>query len=196
MIIVILIISIVIILILYKFYKNGFNDDTVEEYYNGRVYRVRKSDPVTQLNTAKKLDDLRNKLSKLVLYCYENKIPTENDASRMYSRFKNINFNETWTGDSSAAYVINKDEELRICLNEEKKNDTIFVLLHELAHVMSKSYGHNQEFKNNMDFLVKEAVKLGIYFPVDYTKSPVDYCGVKISSTPCHNNQCLLGSAV
>ena len=173
--------------------KNKFTDDTVEETYNGNIYRVRQADPSTQAGTAKKLDYLREKLQILVDYCYKHKLPTENDASRMHSRFKNTQISETATGETSAAYVVNKGQELRVCLKDENENDTMFVLLHELAHIMSQSYGHNDEFKKNMDFLVKEAVKLNIYKPTDYTKFPLNYCGVTISSTPCHNNKCLFG---
>lgn len=191
---ILLLIIIILILIIYL-NKNKFSDDTVEEYYNSNRYKVRKGTKVVQVEKAKKLDNLKNKLQKLVNYCKDSNLPTKIDADRMYSRFKNIQFNETASNDSSAAYVVNKDEELRICLNGNE-NDTMFVLLHELAHIMSKSYGHNTEFKNNMDFLVKQAVKLQIYTPVDYTKSPINYCGVKISTTPCHNNQCLIGTHV
>ena len=190
---ILLLLLIIMIFFLLCLNKNKFTDDTVEETYKGNIYKVRKADPSTQAGTAKKLDYLREKLQILVDYCYKHELPTENDASRMHSRFKNTQISETATGETSAAYVVNKGQELRVCLNDENENDTMFVLLHELAHIMSKSYGHNDEFKKNMDFLVKEAVKLNIYKPTDYTKSPINYCGVTISSTPCHNNKCLFG---
>jgi len=188
-----LLLLLIVIFFLLYLNKNKFTDDTVEETYNGNIYRVRKSDSSKQLSVAKKLDYLRYKLQTLVNYCYKNNLPTDSVAYRLYSRFKNTQISETATNETSAAYVVNKGQELRVCLNDENENDTMFVLLHELAHIMSKSYGHNDEFKKNMDFLVKEAVKLNIYKPTDYTKSPINYCGVTISSTPCHNNKCLYG---
>ena len=190
---IVILILIIIILLLLCLNKNKFIDDTVEESYNGVVYRVRRGTPSEQLETVKKLDYLRSQLQILVDYCYKNKLPTEKDAERMKSRFLHTQISETSSHETSAAYVVNKGEELRLCLNDENKNDTMFVLLHELAHIMSKSYGHNEEFKKNMDFLVKEAVKLDIYKPVDYTRDPINYCGINISSTPCHNNRCLFG---
>lgn len=190
---ILLLILIIIIFSLLYLNKNKFTDDTVEESYNGVIYRVRKGDATKQINTAKKLDYLRSQLQILIDYCHKNNLPTKEDASRMYSRFKRTQISETASSESSAAYVVNKGEELRVCINNENENDTMFVLLHELAHIMSKSYGHNDEFKKNMDFLVKEAVKLNIYKPTDYTKNPINYCGVNISSTPCHSNKCLFG---
>jgi len=193
---ILLLILIIIIFSLLCLNKNKFTDDTVEESYNGVIYRVRKGDAAIQINTAKKLDYLRSQLQILIDYCYKNNLPTEDDASRMYSRFKRTQISETSSSESSAAYVVNKGEELRVCINNEKENDTMFVLLHELAHIMSKSYGHNDEFKKNMNFLVKEAVKLNLYKPTDYTKNPINYCGVNISSTPCHSNKCLFGQKI
>ena len=63
---ILLLLLIIIIFFLLCLNKNKFTDDTVEENYNGSVYRVRKSDSSTQLNTAKKLDYLRKKLQTLV----------------------------------------------------------------------------------------------------------------------------------
>ena len=173
---------------------NIFNDDTISQWYNGVSYKVRKSNKSIQINTAKKLEYFKNELQKVVDYCKNNNLPTQEDANRMFERFKSTKFNETPTKDSSAAYVVNKGQELRVCLKGEDDNDIMFVLLHELAHIMSKSYGHNEEFKNNMDFLVKLAAELGIYKPVDYSKTPINYCGTKITNTPCTNNQCYFGT--
>ena len=188
---ILLLIIITTFLIILNFSK--ITDDTISQSYNGKNYKVRKSTPVSQMNTAQKLERFKNDLGKLVDYCYQKQIPNIEDSERLYNRFQKTQIHETSSSDTSAAYVVNKGEELRVCLNGNE-NDTMFVLLHELAHIMSESYGHNEEFKQNMDFLVKEAVKVGIYHPVDYTKTPIDYCGVNISNTPCHNNKCLIGS--
>ena len=39
----------------------------------------------------------------------------------------------------------------------------MFVAIHELAHIMSKTYGHNDEFRENFIFLLDNASKCGIY---------------------------------
>lgn len=188
-------ISIIIILLILSNFKNAwFIDDTQEVKYKNEYFRVVGNSDSKRMKKAETLYNLKLKLKKLENYCTENNFPTSEDAERFSQRFKNIKFNETATNDPSAAYVVNKSQELRICLNSDDLNDTMFVLLHECAHIMSKSYGHNDEFKRNMDRLVKLAVKLGIYKPVDYSKQPIKYCGVNISNTPCSNNKCLVGS--
>ena len=52
------------------------------------------------------------------------------------------------------------------------ENTLAFVAIHELGHVMTESVGHTKEFWQNFKFLLKDAVKLGIYKPVDYKKNP------------------------
>jgi hypothetical protein len=63
-------------------------------------------------------------------------------------------------------------------------NTLTFVALHELSHIMTESIGHKQEFWTNFKFMLKHAVKEGIYEPIDYSKSPEDYCGLMIDDNP------------
>ena len=60
----------------------------------------------------------------------------------------------------------------------------MFVAIHELAHLMSKSIGHTTEFWDNMRFLLEKGIEIGIYNHIDYSKKPEDYCGIKITDTP------------
>ena len=46
----------------------------------------------------------------------------------------------------------------------------MFVAIHELAHVMTKSVGHTEEFWTNMKFLLKIAIKEGIYKKQNFNK--------------------------
>ena len=39
-------------------------------------------------------------------------------------------------------------------------------------------------FENNFRFLLKEAVNIEIYNPVDYSKHPQQYCGMEITDNP------------
>ena len=97
---------------------------------------------------------------------------------------------ENIPGSMYVAYSVNKGEELSICIREKDtekfldSNTVLFVAIHELAHIMSESTGHTEEFWDNMKYLLEEASKQGIYNPVDYSKNPTDYCGTEINSTP------------
>jgi hypothetical protein len=92
---------------------------------------------------------------------------------------------------SSTSFTINKGEEVQLCLrekNEEKIlhdiNTMMFVLLHEMAHIMSITIGHNKEFKDNFQFLLNIATKINLYKKINYQLNPQSYCGIKINSTP------------
>ena len=66
----------------------------------------------------------------------------------------------------------------------------MFVILHELGHVASISYGHEEEFKNNFSYITHLASSLGIYKPEDFSSNPKTYCGTKINTSPCSGGTC------
>ena len=61
---------------------------------------------------------------------------------------------------------------------------TLFVVLHELAHIMSKSVGHNDEFWKNFKYLLKHSIKINIYNYENFNDNPKYYCGINITDTP------------
>ena len=63
-------------------------------------------------------------------------------------------------------------------------NTILFVVIHELAHVMTISTGHTEEFWANMKFLLEQAEDINIYVPVDYSQNNTEYCGMMITSSP------------
>lgn len=97
----------------------------------------------------------------------------------------------------SIAYSVNKGERIHICLTDPNtgkmitdKNTMYFVLLHELAHVMTKEYSHNERFWNNFRFLLRFSIKKGMYRYVNYKESSVTFCGKNINHNPCKNKDC------
>lgn len=145
---------------------------------------------------AKRLSELARKADKLVNYMVEKNIPTPEIAKRLGARWANIRNNpqglrETAFGETSAAYTVNKSEQIRICIRDPKakevfedSNTAMLVLLHELAHIMSQTYGHNVEFKKNFAYITKVAVDLGLYNYVDYMQNPTSYCSTDITHSP------------
>jgi len=186
---------ILILIILTVFYFILFNDSRIEwEAYNGKKYKIKNDNK--QLNQTKadflaKIDDKARKITK---YMYDNNLPTKEIASRTYNRFTKSRIGETPLGEKSgAAFTINKGDIYICCITKGKlndENDTFFVCLHELAHIMSNSYGHGEEFKTNFNFIVKLAVKLGLWKDPKYEEKPVDYCGVEVTTSPCSNGTC------
>ena len=185
-----LFLTILIILVIYFLY---FNDSRIEwEAYNGKKYKIKNDSKEINQQKADLLAKLEIEILKLMDHMVENKLPTEEIAKRLRSRYDGIG--ETPQGEKSgAAYTINKGHIYCCLITKGKLNnlmDCIFVLLHELAHLMSNSYGHGPEFKQNFNFIVKLAVKLGIWKDPKYENRSVDYCGVKVTNSPCTGDQC------
>jgi len=67
------------------------------------------------------------------------------------------------------------------------ENTIMYVILHELAHMVNTEWGHEKDFWDKFQFLLNEAVSIGIYTPIDYSKKPVKYCGLDIKYSPLYN---------
>lgn len=183
--------SILIILVVYNVLTH---DSRVEIEAFSKKYKVRPGSPEIMKNKAEFLKKINDTSHILVEKMYQDKYPNNDISERLYNRFKNTIINETPPNDSGAAYTINKGP-INICI--EKKNgdfhdlnDAQFVILHELAHVMSNSYGHGKEFQENFDYIVKYAVKYNFWQDKNYENNSTDYCGVEITSSPCDNSEC------
>ena len=63
-------------------------------------------------------------------------------------------------------------------------NTMMFVAIHELAHLMTAEIGHTPTFWNNMKYLLKKGIEIGVYKKQDFRNNPVTYCGTKITNSP------------
>jgi hypothetical protein len=190
MIIILLIVGAISIALLVTRYKDNTENITAVD---GKNYKVR-TDGLSD-ESANRLATLVGKVNGIIKYMIDNDLPTPEIAHRLQYRWRKCEVRETASGEDSAAYTVNKGEEMRVCLKNDKgefenENTMMFVVLHELGHMMSVSYGHNDEFKDNFQAITEIASKLGYYTPEDFGSNPVNYCGTTITSTPCDWGHC------
>jgi len=121
----------------------------------------------------------------------EKKLPNDKRIKRLVHGFNRVKIEEAPNEDDSTSYTINKGDLMALCIREKKTdhpfhdyNTLLFVIIHEMSHIMSISEGHNSEFIENFRFLLKEATNLGYYTPVNYRESPIEYCGMKVTNNP------------
>lgn len=104
--------------------------------------------------------------------------------------------NDPGPGEETS-FVTNKGEQFGICLREKvgsarKKIHDInilkFVMLHELSHLGTLTYGHNIEFWSSFKFVLIQAAESGLYNPVDYSKEEINYCGLDVQFNPYFSN--------
>lgn len=83
--------------------------------------------------------------------------------------------------EGNSSFTENK-EIITLCLKNPDTgkyydmNTLMYVSIHELAHVLTKSQGHTDEFKSKFAIILKQAAKLGFYDP--RKPIPQTYCGV------------------
>ena len=174
----------------FKMYKDSdsFNLRCVISKVDGNTYCVRERSKLEL--AADLLAEATSNMKKLVKYVGANH--ASNPAvKRLVENFNPDKISETLPTSEHTAYSENKGEKMAFCLNEDKQGTRLidlstltFVAIHELAHLMTESIGHKDEFWDNFKFLLKNAKESGVYEPVDYSKSPVQYCGTRIDENP------------
>ena len=182
-----LLVGVVVMGILFNFFNKNWNLTTVTSTKDGRKYKVRKLPD--KLDAANKLAHISAELTRLVEHVYTND-KDKDGVQQLKDKFNSRNITENTPGGQYTAYSVNKGEELSICLRNVSDNIFIndnlifFVSIHEMAHVMTDEVGHTTKFWDNMRYLLEQSEQLGFYIPEDYSKTPQNYCGQEINSTP------------
>ena len=109
-----------------------------------------------------------------------------------------------WTGTISEipqsdtiAYALDK-KDLFMCIRDgaggiQQLDDLLFVLLHELSHIMNVTYGHDASFWKQFKRTLEMANKLGFLPYKNYDDYSVQVCGKTINANPAScvfNGQC------
>jgi hypothetical protein len=166
-----------------KIYKKG-DIVSIRSKVDGKIYIVRKLPDAKQ--AADKLATINDKVLKLISSVDTSKKGTED----LIDNYNPNALSETLPGSKYTSYSVNKGEKISICIRKESDNSFIddntvlFVVIHELAHVMTHEVGHTPLFWDNMKYLLEVGEKIGIYNPVNYQEQPEDYCGMEINTTP------------
>jgi hypothetical protein len=173
------------------FESDAFNLKCIVSDVDGNKYCVRERAKL-QL-AADLLANTTQKLRKLVAYLGKT-FPQRANCKRLVDNFDPQTVKEILPTSEYTAYSENKGEKLAFCTTTTKKGDKLidpntlmYVAIHELAHIATKSIGHTQEFWQNFKFLLQNAVKIKIYNPVNYKKKNKNYCGMKITDNPLYD---------
>jgi len=148
-----------------------------------------------------KLQDAADMLAKITVKCKElveymgNKYPDQANVQRLVAGYNPQKVMETLPTSEYTAYSENKGEKIAFCLNRTRKGEDnmidehtlMFVAIHELSHVATKSIGHKTEFWDNFKFLLENASEAGIHVPQDYKSEPTEYCGMNIKDNPYYD---------
>ena len=163
----------------------------VKSDVDGKVYLVRNL-PDSK-DAANLLATVKLKCVKLVGYLSE-KYQNNPAIDRLILKYNPDNITESGKNSKYTSYSVNKGEKIVFCIRSRDGNEKlvnintlIFVALHELSHIMTKSIGHTDEFWDNFKFLLREAISIKVYKYQDFRRKPVKYCGTEITDTPLND---------
>jgi hypothetical protein len=186
------IISMLFIIIFVLYLSQKKNVVKVESDYDGNKYYV--YDDNMKLESAKLLSQVVERMFRLKDILYKTK--ADYPEYEKYVDQLNRNFDKQRTkiyenGPDSdlTSYSINKGEEMAVCLRSKKNgqlhqiNLLMYVTIHEMAHIACPETGHTQLFKDIFAHFIRVAISNNIYSNENYAANPVEYCGMKLSSS-------------
>jgi hypothetical protein len=145
---------------------------------------------------AERIAKVKQNIQKIVSLYKQDEYVSDKPTQLLVQRYRPDSILENSVTSKDTSYSENKGEKIVICLRDKNDppaypfvdmNTVMFVVLHEMAHLMTaelSSGKHTPEFWANFRRLLEDASRIGIYTPVNYSKSPVDYCGMKITDSP------------
>jgi len=191
-----LLIIILAIIILYFFYYSEYN---YKKICNFNIHRT------SNIDSAKTLKEVNKRIEILKAYlatkyscstCTSDVIDTirqynmDERIKQLYKNYNKKNIYEISPNNlmGSTSFTKNKTK-LTLCLRSKEGkihdiNTVMFVVIHEVAHMMNDQFGHELRFWQLFQVLLKDSVECGIYIPVDYKLHPVKYCGLSIDQSP------------
>jgi hypothetical protein len=179
----------------------SLNNDKVTSNVDNMTYKVLMymKNPREAADLLAKINKTNLALIKYILTKYDNDKTNRSYvlAQRLAARYMPDRLRENDPKSTSdTSFTEDKGKVLAMCLREkvdgtqnfEDYNVLVFVSVHELAHIASIGYGHETEFWSNFKVLLNEAVSSGLYDPIDYSKKPINYCGLDVTYSPLYDN--------
>ncbi len=164
---------------------NGFDNKydffgNHEKFANYLLYQIHDNITILINHLNKKYKNLDNKRIREGMFRLSNSY----HINKLVENIPTIFSDDT-------SYTVNKGETIAICLRHKNAKNKFhdmnlitFVTVHELAHVFSISYGHDDEFWENFKFLLSEAIECKIYNNINYIEKPIEYCGMIVKYNP------------
>lgn len=167
------------------------NMELVKSDIDNREYLVMNLDDKQQASNM--LGKIVKNVETLILYLNNNKQSNPKYTKNieiLTQKMQNAYIAEGANDGIYTSYSVNKGEQLIFCIRSRKTKNKIhdlnlmmYVVLHEMAHVASPTWGHDSEFKHIFAFLAQTAIQLKLYEKIDFQNNPVEYCGLTINSS-------------
>lgn len=190
-IIIVIFILIICLIVFFKFNKK--NVTYIKSDIDNEPYLVR--DVADKQRAANMLAKIKQNIMVVVDYLYKNKDNYKDYIKyidQLHKRIQGVIIMESTEDDQYTSYSVNKGEQLIFCLRSRSLGSTgklhdmnllMYVCLHEISHISSPTYGHDDQFKKVFAFLAKIGIELGLYKKIDFGKKSETYCGLEITDS-------------
>lgn len=183
----IVIIFVIVVIFLFYIQKKYLEVEYVISTIDNNRYLVQNKE--NKKEAADMLARLNKKIKKLLKHVKKHN-PDNADIQRLLDNYNVDSISEGTEDSNYTSYSVNKGEKLVFCVRQRDGSDDfvdenvlMYVATHELGHLMTKDIGHTENFWKNFKYLLKEAVKIKVYDKVDFSDSPMEYCGINIKSS-------------
>jgi hypothetical protein len=181
--------------LLYQYVNGGpGNLVSIKSEKDGQKYLVQ--DLPNKKEAAEMLATIKGNMDKIAAFYGQEEFVSDPTAKNLVDRYNPRSIMENSMTSPDTSYSENKGEKIVICLRDKTNppgyplielNTVMFVVLHEMAHLMTTELStgkHTPEFWANFRRLLQDASQIGVYNPINYSRSPVPYCGMEITDSP------------
>lgn len=175
-----------IIIFLCYYYVNNYGMVSQKSALNNKVYIVRNMHD--SQHAADILANIELNYIKLIDYLKTNNQDQKKYVDRLINKISRLNISEKPEYYYGTSYSLEKGKSIVFCIRDinDKLHDMnviMYVALHELSHIACPEYGHDELFREIFYFITKSAIEIGLYHPINFSISPVNYCGLTITSS-------------
>lgn len=195
-----IVLAVVLFLLFVYVYKAKDESVWVTSTLDGQRYLMRRGagkNPEYLIESANVLAEINRRTESLINHLERN--PQSHTAQRHVISQLRKNYSPSILSEAAndtryTTFTVDK-KDMHICLRTRDQDERLYninllmyVVLHELAHLCNYDpsgtpiQGHGQEFRSVFKLLVTEAIRIGAYEYVDYTKRPEEYCGIVVTT--------------
>uniref|UniRef100_A0A6C0DZY7 WLM domain-containing protein n=1 Tax=viral metagenome TaxID=1070528 RepID=A0A6C0DZY7_9ZZZZ len=193
-----LLLFIIVCFVLFILYYEYTNYDMVNviSVIDKKKYSVRnREDKNKASNMLAKINENIKKLTFYLMSNIDKFKEYEPYIIQLNNNIESVIISETPFNSNYTSYTVNKGDKILFCLRNKvsskllDKNNLhdinliMYVALHEISHVACPEYNHTPLFNKIFKFFCLEAINIGIYNKIDYSKNPANYCGMTVDNS-------------
>ena len=172
---------IILFILFLHFYTYSYN--LLKTYHNNKFYYTQPTYVNQSIQKIILIENFINKLQKILIH---NNFFKNNSKLKKNIIIKEIppkyqNKYISYSSNKNTIYISLRNNNNSF---SQDNNTLYFIIMHELSHILSTSYGHTTEFWTIYKNILQIAINNNLYIYKNYNKYPVYYSNFIINTTP------------